>query len=220
MLEVHLTPKPFYIMGINVGLSVVVGWAVVALLLVGLGLLHMRVRRFTERPKGLQNVLELAVESMHNFAAGRVGHHADMVAPVAMTLMTFVFFGTFVEVFGISPATEDINCTIALGLFSFLSVNVAGLRVKGLGGRLRTLATPSAIAFPIRVLTDVVAPFSMGIRLFANVLVGGVVMQLLYHSVPLVVPAAVGIYFNVAHVMIQAFVFGLLTLIYTSEAVE
>ena len=50
--------------------------------------------------------------------------------------------------------------------------------------------------------------------------VGGVVMQLVYQVVPLVLPAAISAYFNVLHVMIQTFVFGLLSLIYTSEAVE
>ena len=73
---------------------------------------------------------------------------------------------------------------------------------------------------PIKMITDLVAPFSMGIRLFANVMVGGVVMQLVYMAVPVILPAAVSAYFNVIHVMIQTFVFGLLSLIYTSEAVE
>ena len=43
---------------------------------------------------------------------------------------------------------------------------------------------------------------------------------LVYQVVPLVLPAAISAYFNVLHVMIQTFVFSLLSLIYTGEAVE
>lgn len=220
MLEISLFPEEFYIFGVNVGLSVVIAWGVIAFLLVALVLLNLRIRRFTERPKGLQTVIEFIVEGMHNFAAGKVGHYADMIAPVTLTLMAYVFFGTFLEIFGLPPATEDINCTLALGIFSFIAVNVTGIRVKGVKGRIKTLSSPIALAMPIRMLTDCIAPFSMGVRLFSNVLVGGVIMQLIYKVVPIILPAAVGAYFNVLHVMIQTFVFGLLSLIYTSEAVE
>ena len=94
------------------------------------------------------------------------------------------------------------------------------MRFRGVRGRLRALANPMAVAAPIRVLTDMIAPCSMGIRLFANVMVGGVIMQLIYQVAPIIVPAAVASYFNVLHVGIQTFVFGLLSLIYTGEALE
>ena len=220
MLEISIFPHEFYLFGINIGLSVVMAWAVLAVLIVLLLLLNRRIKHFEERPHGLQTLLEMAIDVIHSFAASKVGHCADYVAPMTMTMMLYVFFGTFVEIFGLPPATEDINCTFALGFFSFLCVNVCGFRFKGFRGRIHTLASPSPIALPIRILTDVVAPCSMGIRLFANVLVGGVVMQLVYKVVPLVLPAAISAYFNVLHVMIQTFVFGLLSLIYTGEAVE
>ena len=45
-------------------------------------------------------------------------------------------------------------------------------------------------------------------------------MQLIYAVVPIVLPAVIASYFNLLHVMIQTFVFGLLSLTYISEAVE
>ena len=134
--------------------------------------------------------------------------------------MAYVFFTTFVEIFGLPPATEDLNCTVALGICSFLMVNITGLKFTGVKGRLKNLSTPSPAVFPIKVMTDMIAPVSMGIRLFSNVLVGGVIMQLIYAVVPIVLPAVIASYFNLLHVMIQTFVFGLLSLTYISEAVE
>ena len=60
----------------------------------------------------------------------------------------------------------------------------------------------------------------MALRLFANVLVGSIIMKLVYAAIPVVLPAALSVYFNLIHVAIQTFVFGLLTLNYTMEATE
>lgn len=221
-LEVSIYPEYVALFGLRLPESAVIATAVVLLLVLGLlalNLFYIR-RRFTAKPKGLQNLLELMVESLFNFAKGHVGDCAEFAAPFALTFMCYVFFTTFIEIFGLPPATEDLNCTIALGLCSFIMVNFTALKFRGLKGRLKNLASPSAVVFPIKVLTDCIAPFSMGIRLFANVLVGGVIMQLVYAVLPILLPAAVSSYFNVLHVGIQTFVFGLLFLTYTGEAVE
>ncbi|MEA4928782.1 MAG: FoF1 ATP synthase subunit a [Candidatus Limiplasma sp.] len=222
MLEVSLFPTPYEVLGVNVGLSVVISWYVMGALLIGLTLLYfLVVRRMKPVPKGAQNVVELAVDGIHRWAEGKVGHAADFVAPVSMTLMTYVFFNTIIELFGLPPATEDINCTFALGLCTFMTVNVAGLKFRGgIKGRIQGLCTPSPIVMPIRILTDFIAPCSIAIRLFANIMVGGIIMQLIYAVVPIILPAVVASYFNVLHVGIQTFVLGLLTLVYVSEAIE
>ena len=220
-LKISLFPEPFYVFGINVGLSVVIAWGVLAVLIVILALIRILIiPRFKTKPSGIQNALEMAIDGVYRFAENKVGHHAaDLVTPIALTFIVYVFFNTFVEIFGVPPATEDLNCTVALGLTSFITVNVVAFKCAGFRGRLKNLASPMAVVAPIRILTDCIAPFSMGIRLFANVLVGGVIMQLIYAVVPLILPAAVASYFSVLHVGIQTFVFSLLFLTYVSEAV-
>ncbi len=218
--EISIMPHRVELLGMQIGVSVIVGWAVTLLLLILLLSLRGRIERFTDKPKGLQNVLEMIVESIYNFAHGKVGHNADFVAPVVLTLMSYVAMATLVELFGLPPATEDLSCTLALGLVTFALVNVTAIREFGVKVRIKRLATPTAVVLPIRVLTDCVAPVSMALRLFANVLVGGIIMKLIYAVIPLVVPAVLSIYFNLIHVGIQTFVFGLLTLNYISEATE
>lgn len=221
MLEVSLEQKPFHILGVNVGLSVVTAWVVLGVLIVALILIHfLVVRRMKASPKGLQNVLELAVDGVYRWSEGKVGEAGSFVAPMIATLMVYVFSVTVIELFGFSPATEDINCTLALGLCTFLLVNVTGLKFRGIKGRVHGLCTPSPVVMPIRVITDLIAPCSIAIRLFANIMVGGIIMQLIYAVVPVILPAAVAAYFNVLHVGIQTFVLGLLSLVYISEAME
>lgn len=217
---IDIAPHRVHLLGMEIGASVIVGWAVTALLLILLLCLRARVARFTDKPKGVQNLLELIVDSMHRFALGKVGHNADFVAPVVLTLMTYVAAATLVELFGLPPATDDLSCTLALGLTAFLLVNVTALKELGFKARVKHLAAPSPAVFPIRVLTDCLAPVSMAMRLFANVLVGGIIMKLIYDAMPLVLPALLSVYFNIIHVAIQTFVFGMLTLNYIMEATE
>jgi len=222
VLEVSLTPTPCYVFGVNVGLSVVTAWCILALLLITLVVINIFVvRRMKPIPTGAQNVVELMVDGVHRWAEGKIGHAADFVAPVVMTLMAYVFCNTVIELFGLPPSTDDINCTFAMGLCTFITVNVTGLKFRGgIRGRIQGLCTPSVIVMPIRILTDFIAPCSIAIRLFANVMVGGIIMQLIYMVVPIILPAAIASYFNILHVGIQTFVLGLLTLVYVSEAIE
>ena len=222
MLEVSLYPEPFVVLGVNVGLSVFMGWCVLGVLLTVIVVLNLLVvRRMKPTPRGMQNVLEMIVDGVHRWCEGKIGPAAEMIAPVVLTLMTYVFSTTILEMFGLPAATQDVNCTFAMGLCTFTAVNVAGLKYRGgLKGRLKGLCSPSPIVFPIRLLTDLIAPCSIAIRLFANVMVAGIVMQLIYAVVPVILPAVVASYFNIFDAGIQTFVIGLLTIVYTSEAVE
>ncbi|MCL1964948.1 MAG: F0F1 ATP synthase subunit A [Firmicutes bacterium] len=220
MPEISIMPHRVHLLSTEVGASVVMGWCVTLLLIVFCVVINRRIRRFTDTPSGFQNVIELAVESVYRFAHGKVGHNADFCAPVVLTLMTFVSAATLVELFGLPPATEDLSCTLALGLITFSLVNITALKEFGLRRRVARMASPVFVVLPIRVMTDCVAPISMALRLFANVLVGGIIMKLIYSVIPLVVPAVLSVYFNLIHVAIQTFVFGLLTLNYTMEATE
>jgi F-type H+-transporting ATPase subunit a len=220
-MDVNIYPVSFEVFGVNVGLSVVVAWCVLAVVIGLLVLANLYIRRrFSERPKGLQNVLEMVVSGLEKWAKDYVGDCAPLIAPITLTLMIYVFSTSIIELFGLPPATSDFNCTLGLGISCFLAVNVTGVRYRGLWGRAKRLFRPNPAVTPIRLLTDLITPFSMGIRLFANILVGSVIMEMIYSIAPVVLPAAFSSFFTVAEIGIQVFVFGLLSLIYTSEAVE
>ncbi len=220
MPEIHIEPHRIDFFGMQVGVSVVMGWLVVLLLVALCAFIRFRVRRFKDQPKGFQNLVETIVDGVYTFSKGKVGHNADFCAPMVLTLMTFVAAATLVELFGLPPATEDFSCTLALGLFAFMLMNVTAIREFGPWKRVKRLASPVFFVLPIRVMTDCIAPVSMALRLFINVLVGGIIMKLIYSAIPLVFPAVLSVYFNLIHVAIQTFVFGLLTLNNTMEATE
>ena len=90
-------------------------------------------------------------------------------------------------------------------------------------GRIKSLAQPTPVVFPIRVISDCAVPVSMACRLFGNMLGGMIVMDLIYKSLgngAIGIPSVVGLYFNVFHPLIQAFIFITLTLTFINEATE
>jgi F-type H+-transporting ATPase subunit a len=220
-VEVNINPKPFELFGVNVGQSVIIAWGSLSVVVLLLILANFFIRkRFSEKPTGLQMMLEMIIGGLEKWAKSYVGESASFIAPVTLTLMVFVFSTSMIELFGLPAATGDINCALALGLTCFIAVNVTGIKYRGVRGRLAALCHPKAFMLPIRLLTDLITPFSMAIRLFANILVGAVVMEMVYSLLPLVLPAAFSSFFTVFEIGIQVFVIGLLSLIYTSEAVE
>lgn len=119
-------------------------------------------------------LLEMSVDGILSFARSRVGHAAEFVAPVTMTLMAYVFFTTFVEIFGLPPATKTSTAP-----WRWVSAELDGEHHRRQFAAVKGSKTSAPLAghITIKVMTDLITPVSMGIRLFSNVLVGGVVVS-------------------------------------------
>ena len=95
------------------------------------------------------------------------------------TIASLLIGCAFVELLGVRPPTADIVMTISLALVTFVLINYYGIKKRGVGGRLKSLAQPSPVIFPMKLLRDVAIPVSLACRLFGNMLGGLIVMDLL-----------------------------------------
>nr|MDD6336272.1 F0F1 ATP synthase subunit A [bacterium] len=222
--DVQISPERISVLGLSVSSTVIVTWIAMAFILVLALLVRLFViPRMTDSPKGIQNLLELAVEGISQYAENQGGHMGENLSAYLFSLAIMMVTCAAVELFGIRPPTADLTMTLALALVTFFLINYYGIRRKGVGGRLKSLASPTPIVFPLRVLSDIAVPISMACRLFGNMLGGMVVMDLLYTALgnnALGIPSVAGLYFNVFHPIIQAFIFITLTLAFIREATE
>ena len=180
--------------------------------------------KFTENPRGIQNVVEIIVEATDNFTKGSLGGHSlgDLSAYM-LTIALFMVGSALAELFGKRPPTADLVVTVSMGLCTFFLINYYGIRKKGLGGRIKTLASPSPVIMPMKMLSDVAVPVSLACRLFGNMLGGMIVMDLLKNSLggyAVGVTSLAGLYFNLFHPLIQTYIFITLSLTFIYEAVE
>jgi len=131
-------------------------------------------------PGGLQNVVELLVESLHDFIVGILGpRHGPRFVPFLGTLFLYIWV---MNLSGLIPfmeaPTSSLNVTFALAIVVFLYVQWIGLRGLGPVGYLdHLLGQPrdltgwllAPLMLPIHVLGELAKPISLSCRLFGNI---------------------------------------------------
>ncbi|WP_203299201.1 F0F1 ATP synthase subunit A [Marinobacter sediminum] len=214
--------------------------------IVFLGLFRYAAKKATTGvPTGLQNVVEMTVEFIQGVV--RDGFHArnPLIAPLALTIFVWILLmnclklipvdyipsiahALGLEYFKIVPTTDP-NGTFGISIGVFLLIIFYSLKVKGIGGFTKELSMQpfnhwSLIPFNLflEILVLIVKPISLALRLFGNMYAGEVVFILiallpLWIQWTLNVPWAI---FHILVVVLQAFIFTTLTVVYLSAAHE
>lgn len=198
--------------------SVVVSWIVLAILIVLIVALtsNLKVHNISKR----QAAVESAVLWIRGVVGELLGEEAIGYAPYIVTVLIFIAFSNMIGLIGLVPPTMDLNVTLALSLMSIVLVELAGIIKKGPKKWLKSFTEPMAVITFMNVLELFIRPLSLCMRLFGNILGATVIMELIKHVIPIILPAALSIYFDIFDGCIQAYVFCFLTSLYIKEAVE
>jgi F-type H+-transporting ATPase subunit a len=167
-----------------------------------------------------RNFFEIIAEQLYKLTESVIGHHdAPTYFPVIGTMFVFIFTSNLLGLIpGIVPSTENINTTLALGVFVFIYYNYAGLRANGLS-YLKHFLGPILWLAPLMLVIEIAShifrPLSLALRLRGNIMGDHVVLHVFSGLVPLLLPVIFyGLGVFVA--FIQAFVFCLMTMVYIS----
>jgi F-type H+-transporting ATPase subunit a len=178
-----------------------------------------------DEPGHGQQTLEVGVLAVRSMLEDIVGPHGLQYFPVVMTFAVLILVSNLMGFFPlfISP-TSATSVTFALGLASFLYYNYIGIKENGIFGHLKHFAGPiwwiAPLIFLIELISNLIRPFTLGVRLFANMFADEKVMDSIAHLAPgytywLVPVALMPLSLFVA--FIQTFVFVLLSQLYLSE---
>ena len=204
--------------GIDVAESTVISWAIMAIIMILTLVLTRNMK--VENPGKLQVGVEYVVESLQNIVRGIVGHEGERYVPYLATVLVFLGISNVFAVTGMKPPTKDLNVSAAVALMSIVLVQIASIRQNRVKGWLKGFTKPIAVVTPINIMELAIRPLSLCMRLFGNVLGAFVVMKLLEHLVPIILPAVFSLYFDFFDGLIQAYVFVFLTGLFIKEAVE
>lgn len=214
----------YHIWGSGISESVISGAIVVGVLILFMVILRVFViPRFKIIPGGFQMFLEWLIKAFDGSAKENTGKkNAKFLGPYTLGAAAYICVGVLVELVGMRPVIADINACLGLSLSTFLIINIFGVKEKGVVGRVKYYVKPMFYIAPIKMITDLAVPVSMALRLFASVLSGMLVMELVYHVIFLefVVPAFLAVIFTLFHAFMQAYIFSTLTLAFVSEAIE
>lgn len=181
-------------------------------------------RLSSEEPGHGQQTLEVSVLAVRSMVEDIIGPHGLKYFPVVMSFAVLILVSNLMGLFPLfmSP-TSATSVTFALGLSSFLYYNYIGISENGLFGHLKHFAGPmlyiAPLIFPIELISNLIRPFSLGIRLFGNLFADEKVLETLANLAPpytWIAPVAL-MPLSVFVAFVQTFVFILLSQLYISE---
>ncbi|HRI03431.1 MAG TPA: F0F1 ATP synthase subunit A [Pyrinomonadaceae bacterium] len=182
-------------------------------------------------PQPGQLTLEAGFLAVKDMIGSIIGPHGARHFPVVATFGVLILVSNLMGQFPMfmSP-TASVNVTFALGVSSFVYYNYVGISENGILKHIGHFAGPklpfvmaliiTPLIFSIEVISSSIRPFTLGVRLFANMFsdekvfaeITNIAPPFTHFLVPLIL-TLLGVFVA----FVQAFVFTLLSMIYIGE---
>ncbi len=203
-------------------------------------------RAKVENPGKFQLFIELILEMVQTQVTDIYHGKSRMIAPLSLTIFCWVFLMNLMDLLPVdlisfinisrgSPESHwrmvpsaDINATFAMSISIFLLIIFYSIKAKGLFGWIKELfvapfgAKLAPINFVFQMIELLSKPISLALRLFGNMYAGELIF-ILIALLPWGVQWILGTPWAIFHILIiilQAFVFMVLTIVYLSLAIE
>jgi F-type H+-transporting ATPase subunit a len=180
-----------------------------------------------KKPGKLQLFFETVTREVEQQVDSTMGiQTAPFVVPLAMALFLFILIANWLALIPspgepeyLIPPASDVNLTYALALFVIITMHVTGVRKRGFKGYYHHMLSPTPFMLPINIIEELAKPLTLALRLFGNIFSGVIMVSLiaLFPAYILWAPNVIWKLFDAFIGLIQAFIFGLLTIIYFSS---
>lgn len=204
---------------ININLTIVTTWALMILLVVGARLITRNLDSEIKSSRW-QNILEMLVitirDQIKEVGLDKPKKYMGFVG----TLFLFIAVSNLLSIVPwYEPPTGSLSTTAALAICVFVAVPVFGIAESGIGGYLRTYLQPNFIMLPFNIISEVSRTLALAVRLFGNIMSGGLIVAVLLSIAPFFFPmimSALGMLTG----MIQAYIFAILATVYIAAATQ
>lgn len=206
---------------------------------------HVAKTMTAEVPGRLQNFIELLVEFVDKTVKESFHGRSNLIAPLALTILVWIFLMNFMDLlpvdiipvilshFGVHyfrvVPTADPNATFGMSIAVFFLIIYYNLKIKGPVGLGKEMLTApfGPYLFPLnvgfRLIEELVRPLSLSLRLFGNLFAGELIFILIAALLPWWIqflPGWIWAMFHILIIVLQAFIFMMLTIVYLSMAQE
>lgn len=174
-----------------------------------------------------KGVIELVLEFIVGLSEMVIGEEGKKFVPMFAAIFLFVYVQNLAGLLpGMNPATDNINTTLALGIFSFAMYNYYGFKEHGFS-YLKQFLGPLLLLAPLMVVIElighIVRPLTLGLRLYGNIMADHTVIAVfveMFDKLWFIPVPAVFYGVGVFVASMQAFVFTMLSMIYVSMAIS
>ena len=196
-------------------------------------------------PGKLQSASEMVIDFVRQIALDIIGPKGLKFVPLLTTFFVFIFFMNVAKItpFLMLPPTSRIAFPLFLAFISWLIYVGVGIKEQGLGGYFSSVAFMPGIPkglyvilTPIEIVsTLILRPFTLMVRLFANMVAGHILVVITLVTIHVFLPSTpvgwmVGVFGLIAAPLVfafeffiiglQAYIFTMLTAVYISSSME
>jgi F-type H+-transporting ATPase subunit a len=199
--------------------TIVTSWALMAFLTVGAVLITRRLAH-TAKVSGWQSFLEIIVTGINTQIKEAGLTQPEKYIGFIGTLFLFIATSSICTIIpGYEPPTGSLSTTAALALSVFIAVPFFGIASQGLSGYLKSYAQPTVIMLPFNIISEFSRTLAMAIRLFGNMMSGGMIVGILLSITPFLFPIVMtGL--GLLTGMVQAYIFSILATVYIAGAIQ
>ena len=165
-----------------------------------------------------QATLEIIVTGINRQIAEIGLEKPKKYLPFLGTLFLFIALANLCIIFPwYEPPTSSLSTTAALAICVFIAVPFFGILENGLLSYLKTYIEPTFIMLPFNIISELTRTLALAVRLFGNVMSGGVIVGILLSITPFVFPVVMDV-LGLLTGMVQAYIFGILASVYIAAA--
>ena len=195
-------------------------------------------------PRGVQNLGEIAILAVRDqILRPSLGKKGDSYLPLLVSLFFFIWLMNLMELIPLFqfPSMSRIGFVLPLVAVVYILYLYLGFKTQGVGGYFRNMILSDVPWWALFILTPVeflrfivVQPFTLGIRLFANMFAGHLLLTIFYLATWYMMSLSVGLLYAVGSAamvvfvfllellvdLLQAFIFTTLTATYIASSLE
>jgi F-type H+-transporting ATPase subunit a len=199
--------------------TIVFTWVLMLALVVGAKLITRRLSTDLTRSRW-QNLLEIVVttieQQIEEVGLSRPRKYLSFLG----TLFLFVALASLSSMIpGFEPPTGSLSTTTALALCVMLAVPLFGIGEQGVGSYLQSYIKPTFIMLPFNIISEISRTLALAVRLFGNMMSGGMIIGILLSITPFVFPVVMTM-LGLLTGMVQAYIFFILATVYIAAAVR
>lgn len=167
-----------------------------------------------------QNLLEIVVTAIQKQIEEVGLREPQKYIGFLGTLFLFVATASLCTIIpGYEPPTGSLSTTTALALCVLVAVPYFGIVDQGLRGYLASYAEPTLIMLPFNIISEVSRTLALAVRLFGNMMSGGMIIAILLTITPFLFPVVMTV-LGLLTGMVQAYIFFILATVYIAAALR
>lgn len=204
---------------LHINLTMVTTWFIIVVLTFGAWLITRNLKSELKISRW-QSALEIIVIFI-NTQIKEIGlEKSEKYIGFIGTLFLFIGFSNLCAILpGYTPPTASLSTTVALALSVFFAVPFFGIEKSGFSKYLKSYVKPIWVMLPLNIISEVSRTLALAIRLFGNIMSGGMIVAILLSISPFFFPIVMKV-LGLLTGMVQAYIYSVLATVYIAGALQ